>query len=292
MRKAKAKPESNAIWDVVRQLGQGGLTVVSVGRTEPATSPTNLPGELTPQAVLAIGSEKGPLLAAFTFSNVASMLPADGPADYSEQQLPALELVKLASGEPYAGLALNPGTAEGIVIPGPLLAAGLPAGRTNFRAKSLINAVTVQSQTGKPADDMRQALMTALASGPVYTAAEKASLDSGNEPKFPLLPMGGKTEPGQPVSPDTPAAVLFGTSPAEIAAVFGAEDWVPVPVRMVDVVKAVQKNHAVSTVVVNPMGPTLQMPVEAEPTPEPAETQDSEVGAATEPDGGTREGED
>ncbi|MCL1800528.1 MAG: SseB family protein [Promicromonosporaceae bacterium] len=282
--KAKANPLPGSIWDVVRQLGQGMLTVVSVGGGEPATSPTSLPGEFTPQAVLALNSPKGPVLAAFTSSNVSSMLPPDAVSAkrVNEQQVPAMEVAKLAGTTTYAGLALDPGTEHGMVIPAQFLNAGLAGGRANAPAKHLLNIASTADE------ETRRNLLKALAAGPIFTPVEKASAAEGKETKFPLVPLGkNEADPD-----DTRMAVIFGTSPAEIAAAFPPEQWTPVPVRMHQVVETIRKNTPLDMVVVNPLGPTLQLPVTNvapsvdpdEPTPEP--------GPSTEPDGGTREGED
>ena len=269
VQKAKASPVPASAWDVVRQLGQGMLTIANVGAApQPSTSPTSLPAGLTPQAVLALGSEKGPVLAAFTTSNVAGLLPAGGPRQISEQLVPAVEVARLVAAGSYAGLAVDPGTEHGYVIPAEFLKAGLPGGRTNARAKTLL-------QGGNLDEEGRKALLQALAAGPIYTPAEKAALDAGNATKFPLVPLGGPIQPGE-VPPETAAAVVFGTSPAEIAAMFNPEQWVPVPVRMNDVVQLVRKSAPVKLAVINPLGPTLQLPISPAPADGAASADGSE----------------
>jgi len=306
--KGKANPTPSAVWDVVRQLGQGLLTVVSSGQQESQLSPTALPGELTGgQAVFALNSDKGPLLAAFTARNVQTLLPEDAPANVTEEPVPGWELARIASSPPYVGLAIDPGSENGMVIPAQFLQAGLPAGQINIEAKNFMSVANNMN------DAQRQALIRALAVGPLYTAVDRNSLAGGTQQaNFPLIPL-GETD-GQP-HPETEVAIVFGTSPAEIAAVFTPEQWTPIKVRMNDVIATVRKSANAKLIIINPHGPTLQLPINtdavdqantqsaaaaavpqadaatalpddllAEPTPP--------IGPSTEPDGGTREGED
>jgi len=295
--KAKAQADPSAAWDVVRQLGQGPLTIVNINTDvaqQSALDPTALPSDLAPaQSVLAIGSEKGPLLVAFTARNVRSMLPPGAPEEISEQLMPALQVAAIAGKEPYAGLAIDPGSENGIAIPAAFLSAGLPNGRTNVKAKTILAGL---GSTDPAADaQIRQSLISAVAAGPLYTATEKATLDETGQPKFPLIPLKPGTS-GEQATGENEVAVCFGTSPAEIAAAFNPEQWTPVPVRLNEVIDIVRKMANLKLAVINPKGPTLQLPVLnpapevnfddllKEPTPEP--------GATTEPDAGTREGED
>lgn len=293
--KAKASPAPNSVWEVVRQLGQGELTVVNTTSVAPTSAfdPTSLPGDFVSQAMLALNSDKGPLLVAFTARNVSSILPENAPATVEEQQIPAGQVAAIASKEPYAGLAIDPGSPNGYVIPSAFLGAGLPIGRTNHRAKALLaNATTKTDVAG------REALVAAIAGGPMYTAAEKVLLEASGEVKFPLVPLDAAAAGNGAPGPDLEAAVVFGTSPAEIAAVFSPEQWTPIPVKLNDVVATVRKNANLKLVVINPLGPTLQLPITADMAAAPASSEEllseptPEPGSATEPDGGTREGED
>lgn len=288
--RAKGNPGPSSVWDVVRQLGQGELTVANTVSEAPSSAfdPTALPGDLAPQqSILALNSDKGPLLVAFTEKNISSLLPPGIPQAVDEKQYPALQVASIAGKEPYAGLAIDPGSENGYVIPRPFLNAGLPGGQTNFQVKTMLaNPQFTQASADSGA---RQALIQAVATGPIYTPVEKAAFEATGEFKFPLVPLGGAALNGQTPAPDADAAVIFGTSPAEIAAVFNPDQWVPMQVRLNDVIATLRKSSNVKLVVINPHGPTLQLPVTPqapsdEPTPEP--------GPSTEPDGGTREGED
>ena len=300
--KAKGKPGTSGVWDVVRQLGQGNLTLINVVQSTPTSAfdPASLPGELSSsQSVMAIESDKGPLLVAFTARDVTSLLPPGAPEGIAEQQLPALQVANVAGKAPYFGLVIDPGSENGMVIPGDFLNAGLPAGKTNARAKAVL-AILNKENTNDPS--VREALVAAVAEGPMYTAINKAALDSTGQPQFPVVPIpdrvlrGDNSANSEPTGEGTEVAILFGTSPAEIAAALDLNEWVPAPVRMNDVVASVRKSANLKLAVINPQGPTLQVPIvnEApavdtgilygEPTPEP--------GPSTEPDGGTREGED
>jgi len=280
------------------------LTVVNTA-PEPAAvqsafDPTSLPSELqsTGQSILAINSEKGPLLVGFTARNVATLLPPGAPGELNEEQFPAVQVAAIAAKEPYAGLAIDPGSANGYVIPADFLRAGLPQGGSNPMAKALLAHPEISKNPGNA--QARQQLVAAVAAGPMYTAVERKSFEETGEYKFPVIPINVKLQPGEAPPPDAESAVIFGTSPAEIVAAFSPDQFVPLPVRLNDVVKSVQQNANIKMIVINPLGPTLQLPITGqvpgadaaeaseellnEPTPEP--------GPATEPDGGTREGED
>jgi hypothetical protein len=262
------------------------------GNASSAYDPTNLPGDLGgSQSVMAINTEKGPYLVAFTANHVKALLPPGAPPGVTEQQLPALEVATIAGKEPYFGLIIDPGSENSLAIPGDFLRAGLPSGKTNARAKAVL-AILNRGNTNDPS--IREALVAAVAEGPMYTAINKAALDEKGQPEFPVIPIQAGPD-GLPVSGGE-AAIVFGTSPAEIAAAFDLKQWVPAPVRVNDVVTAVRRSANLKLAVIDPQGPTLQIPIADqefktnvadllnEPTPEPGES--------TEPDGGTREGED
>lgn len=310
MAKSKANPTPGSIWDVVRNLGQGELTIVhtvSQAHTS-AFDPTSLPGDLVPsQSVLAINVQNlGPVLVAFTARNVQTMLPPDDTQKLEEQQLPALQIAAIAAKEPYAGLVIDPGSETSQIIPGTFLKSGIPLQGTNPQAKALLSNPNLAKNPGDAA--AREQLVRAIATGPVYTPVEKAAFEATGEFKFPLIPLGTPPAPGETPAPDSPAAVVFGTSPAEIAAAFPVDQWVPIAVRLNDVVATVRQSANVKMVVINPLGPTLQLPITAEtPIPAPGtplhepstssadavlDEPTPEPGPSTEPDGGTREGED
>lgn len=319
----KSSPGVKASWEVARQLGQGDVYVASISPERDATSPTAIPGSVVPESVLALPSPNGPVLAVFTDPDGPRKLPGDAPPNLSVRPQSALGAAQVAAAGQYAGLVINPGTETATVLPAEMLRVALPAGKTNSQAKEILN-------NPAPTPEHRAALIKALASGPVYTAVARSSLGKDQAPLFPVIPLDGSA-PAQvaenTVLPaDTPAAVIFGTSPAEIALIFDPDQWIPVPVRIGDVLNAVGKTANVTTMVVNPGGPTLQLPTQP-PAPAtgsagaapanvgtrvsgsafsagslnlvdevapaevaPAET--PEPGPSTEPDAGTREGED
>jgi len=298
--KAQTKPGPLAVWDVLRQLAQGNLTVlVTVDpNAGSAFDPTNLPGAIQPaQSLLSIKSDRGLLLAAFTMRNVGSLVPPVAPQNLAEEVRSAIEIAGVARQEAYAGLLLDPGTEHSMVIPSATITAGLDG--ANLAAKALLSNPNLAKNPGDT--QARNNLVRAIAGGPMYTPIDRAEFMASKQVKFPLMPLGlASADPDQQIAPDAPSAVIFGTSQAEIAAAFDPEKWAPMPVRINDVVKTLQKTANLQRVIINPLGPALQLPIMndtsgaapaaqtddilAEPTPEP--------GPATEPDGGTREGED
>ena len=288
----KADPGLKTTWDVARQLGHGDVYVASTSPNRDATSPTAIPGSVVPESVLALPSPKGPVLAVFTSADAPTNLPGEAPPNLTVRAQSALGAVQVASGEPYAGLVINPGSPTATVIPAELLRIALPAGRTNATAKTLLNIP-------QPSTEQRALLVKALATGPVYTPIARDTIGDGKQPSFPVIPLDGTTvatEENQVFPPDTPGAIVFGTSPAEIALAFDPEKWVPVPVRINEVLNAVRKTTNVTRMLINPGGPALQLPLGPPPTDsDPVPTGEPETpipGPSTEPDAGTREGED
>jgi len=299
----KANPDIKGTWEVARQLGQGDVYVASISPERDATSPTAIPGAVAPESVLALPSPKGPVLAVFTKQDGPTSLPGESAPNITARPQSALGVAHVAAQEPYAGLVINPGTDQATVVPAELLRVALPHGRTNVAVKELLGYPN-------PTPEQKAALIKALASGPVYTPVHRDSLGEALSPKFPVIPLDGTevAEPGkQEAQPDTPTAVVFGTSPAEIALVFDPNEWVPVPVRIGDVLQAVGKTSNVKRILLNPGGPSLHLPVGPPPPNAPAPGSASDINAAfsgapvptendngpgTEPDAGTREGED
>ena len=341
-------PGLKALWDVVRQLGQGNIYTASIAPQQDVLSPTSIPGGVLPESVLAMPSPQGPVLAVFTNPEGPSKMPGEAPPNMQVRVQPAIAAAAVGSKEPYAGICINPGTPGAAVIPAEMLRVALPQGKTNIAAKNLLNSPS-------PTIEQRQAMVEALASGPLYTAIARhsvAAAQQGNSPQdgdnaekgirpvFPLIPLDGSApaattnaNPGDgeaeggvssnmtPLPAGTPAALVFGTSPAEVAALFDPELWVPVPMRIADVIKAVGQTADIKMVLVNPGGPALHLPItsddvaaaaqaianeaadkaaaEAKTAREKAaaevveaEEVEADNGPGTEPDGGTREGED
>ncbi|MDR2702848.1 MAG: SseB family protein [Cellulomonadaceae bacterium] len=345
--KYREDPSLRVLWEVTRQLGQGNVYTASIAPKYDALSPTAIPMGVVPESVLALPSEKGPLLALFTDPNGPANLPGEVPPDLAVRVQPGVAAAVVGAKEPYAGVVINPGSDRAVAIPAQVLAIGLPQGKTNTAAKNLLTVP-------KPSMEQRQAMVQALAAGPLYTAVARSSVtaaggigegDAGKGPIFPLVPLDGSAPggtvsggPGAGGSGDdsggqngglelnagTPAALIFGTSPAEIAVIFDPESWVPIAVSIGDVLKAIGKSADIKLILVNPAGPSLHLPIsqddKAAATAQaagsvadsiadlanadaelansmsddgaPSEDESPSNGHGSEPDGGTREGED